>query len=50
MYYVHFEMMIRNRKNFPWKKIITHRFTLDQCKEALKKAYEPDAIKVVFTA
>jgi len=50
MYYAHFEMMIRNRKNFPWEKIITHRFTLDQCKEALKKAYEPDAIKVVFTA
>ena len=49
MYYAHFEMMIRNRKNFPWGKIITHRFTLNQCKEALKKAYESDAIKVVFT-
>lgn len=49
MYYAHFEMMIRNRKNFPWEKIITHRFPLDQCQEALKKAYEPDAIKVVFT-
>jgi len=43
-------MMIRNRNNFPWGKIITHRFKLDKCQEALKKAYEPDAIKVVFTA
>jgi len=49
MYYAHFEMMIRNRNNFPWEKIITHTFPLDQCKEALKKAYESDAIKVVFT-
>jgi L-iditol 2-dehydrogenase len=49
MYYAHFEMMIRNRKNFPWEKIITHCFPLDQCQEALKKAYESDAIKVVFT-
>ena len=48
MYYAHFEMMIRNRNNFPWEKIITHRFTLNQCKEALKKAYESDALKVVF--
>lgn len=50
MYYAHFEMMIRNRKNFPWEKIITHAFPLDQCQEALKKAYESDAIKVVFTS
>jgi L-iditol 2-dehydrogenase len=49
MYYAHFEMMIRNRNNFPWGKIITHHFKLDKCQEALKKAYEPDAIKVVFT-
>lgn len=48
MYYTHFDMIIRNRKNFPWSKLITHRFHLDQCKEALKKAYEPDALKVEF--
>jgi threonine dehydrogenase-like Zn-dependent dehydrogenase len=48
MYYAHFDMMIRNRENFPWSKLITHRFHLDQCKEALKKAYEPDALKVEF--
>lgn len=48
MYYAHFDMIIRNRKNFPWSKLITHRFHLDQCQEALKKAYEPDALKVEF--
>jgi threonine dehydrogenase-like Zn-dependent dehydrogenase len=48
MYYTHFDMITRNRKNFPWNKLITHRFQLDQCKEALKKAYEPDALKVEF--
>lgn len=49
MYYAHFEMMIRNRNNFPWEKIVTYRFTHNQCNETLKKAYEPDAIKVVVT-
>jgi threonine dehydrogenase-like Zn-dependent dehydrogenase len=48
MYYAHFDMMIRNRKNFPWEKLITHRFPLDQCREALKQAYKPDALKVEF--
>jgi L-iditol 2-dehydrogenase len=48
MYYAHFDMMIKNRKAFPWVKLITHRFRFDQCKEALKKAYEPDALKVEF--
>jgi L-iditol 2-dehydrogenase len=47
-YYRATEMMIRNRKTFPWSKLITHRFHLKQAKEALKKAYEPDALKVVF--
>ncbi len=48
MYYAHLDMMIRHRNNFPWSKLITHRFHLDECKEALGKAYEPDALKVEF--
>jgi len=48
-YYQHIDMMIRYRNQFPFHKLITHRFKLDEAKEALKKAYEPDALKVVFT-
>jgi len=48
MYYAHLDMMIKHRKDFPWAKIITHRFALSDCNDALKKAYEPDALKVVF--
>lgn len=48
MYYVHMDMMIRNRDRFPFAKLITHRFPLSKAKEALKKAYEPDAVKVSF--
>ena len=48
MYYAHFDMMIRNRKNFPWSKLITHRFPLEQCKQALEDAFKPDALKVEF--
>lgn len=47
-YYAHHEMMIRNRHQFPWHKLITHRFDLDQCKEAMEAAYEEDALKVEF--
>ena len=47
-YYTAMEMMVRNRKTFPWSKLITHRFHLKQAREALKKAYELDALKVVF--
>jgi threonine dehydrogenase-like Zn-dependent dehydrogenase len=48
-YYQAMDMMIRNRERFPFHKLITHRFSLDQAQEALKKAYEPDALKVIFT-
>jgi L-iditol 2-dehydrogenase len=48
MYYKHHEMMIRNRQQFPWHKLITHKFGLDQCEEALKTAYSCDALKVEF--
>jgi len=48
MYYAHFQMMLRHRKQFPWTKLITHRFPLEDCAAAMKKAYDPDALKVEF--
>ena len=47
-YYIHHDMMVRHRHEFPWEKIISHRFDLDQCEEAIKAAYLPDAMKVEF--
>lgn len=47
-YYVHHDMMVKHRKDFPWAKLITGRFDLDQCEEAMKAAYSPDALKVEF--
>jgi threonine dehydrogenase-like Zn-dependent dehydrogenase len=48
MYYTHLKMMIRYRKQFPWSKLITHRYKLSECVQAMEKAYEQDALKVVF--
>ena len=47
-YYRAMEMMWRYRDQFPFEKLITHRFKLEECKEALKKSFEPDALKVAF--
>ena len=47
-YYYSMQMMIKYRREFPFEKLITHRFKLEQCEEALRKSFEPDAIKVVF--
>lgn len=47
-YYAAMDMMYRYRKEFPFKKLITHRFKLEQAEEALKKSYETEALKVVF--
>jgi threonine dehydrogenase-like Zn-dependent dehydrogenase len=47
-YYIHHDMMIRHRHQFPWHKLITHRFDLDQCEDAMKAAYTPEALKVEF--
>ena len=43
------EMMYRYRHEFPFEKLITHRFGLNQAQEALEKSFEEDALKVVFT-
>lgn len=48
-YYRAFEMMWRHRETFPWQRLITHRFSLDQAQEALETSYRPEALKVVFT-
>jgi threonine dehydrogenase-like Zn-dependent dehydrogenase len=47
-YYHAFEMMWRHRETFPWEKLITHRFPLEQAQEAMDTSFEPDALKVVF--
>ena len=49
-YYAALEMMWRHKHEYPFEKLITHRYPLDQAQEALKKSFEPDALKVVFTA
>ncbi len=48
MYYAHFDMMIRHRKSFPWHKLVNYKYKLEECGEAMKKVYQPDALKVVF--
>ena len=48
-YYRAFEMMYRHRKDFPFEKLITHRFKVEQAQEAMEKSFQPDALKVVFT-
>jgi L-iditol 2-dehydrogenase len=47
-YYAAMDMMYRYRKEYPFEKLITHRFKLDQAENALKKSYESDSLKVVF--
>jgi len=48
-YYTAMEMMERHAGAFPFEKLITHRFRLDQAQEALDKSFDADALKVVFT-
>ncbi|TEU15523.1 MAG: hypothetical protein E3J21_13000 [Anaerolineales bacterium] len=47
-YYRAMEMMHRYRDTFPFEKLITHRYKLDQAQEAMEKSFEEDALKVVF--
>ncbi len=48
-YYAALDMMWRHRNEYPFEKLITHRFTYDQAQEAVKKSFDEDALKVVFT-
>lgn len=47
-YYRAMEMMQRYRLQFPFEKLITHRYSLDQAEEAVAKSFDADALKVVF--
>lgn len=47
-YYAAFDMMWRNRDRFPFEKLISHRFKLEQAQEALDASFKEDALKVVF--
>lgn len=47
-YYSAMEMMYRYQKQFPFEKLITQRYKLDQASEAVAKSFEADALKVVF--
>jgi L-iditol 2-dehydrogenase len=48
MYYVHHDMMVRHRHEYPWHKLVTSKFDLDDCEQAIKTAYSPDTLKVEF--
>ena len=47
-YDVRHDMMVKHRHEFPWGKLITGRYDLDQCEEAMKAAYSPDTLKIEF--
>jgi threonine dehydrogenase-like Zn-dependent dehydrogenase len=47
-YYRAMEMMYRYRDTFPFEKLITHRYRLEQAQEAMEKSFEEGALKVVF--
>nr|HPL30980.1 hypothetical protein [Anaerolineae bacterium] len=47
-YYVALDMMWRHREQFPFHKLITHRYGLDQAQAAVEKSFDPEALKVVF--
>lgn len=47
-YYAAMDMMYRHRDNFPFERLITHRFPLSSAQEALETSLEPEALKVVF--
>jgi len=48
-YYVALDMMWRHKHEFPFEKLITHRYKYDQAQEAMKKSFDEDSLKVVFT-
>ena len=48
-YYTALDMMWRHKHEYPFNKLITHRYKLDHAQEAIQKSFEEDALKVVFT-
>jgi len=48
MYYAHHEMMVRHRHEYPWHKLITGKYDLDDCGKAMEAAYSPNTLKIEF--
>ena len=47
-YYQAMNMMVKYREEFPWEKLVTHRFPLEKCQEAMETSMQADPLKVVF--
>ena len=47
-YYQAMHMMLKYRKEYPFEKLITHRFKLDDGKLAMDRSFDPECLKVVF--
>jgi len=47
-YYRTMKMMLRYRKEFPWKKFTSHKYRLEQAQPALEFSLGEKALKVVF--
>jgi threonine dehydrogenase-like Zn-dependent dehydrogenase len=41
-------MMYKYRKVFPFEKLITHRFKLDDAQKAVETSLQSDPLKVIF--
>lgn len=41
-------MMMKYRKEYPFEKLITHTFSLDDGKKAMEKSFDPECLKVMF--
>lgn len=42
------EMMARNKDNFPWNKLFSHRFALKDTEEAIKTGKKKESMKVII--
>lgn len=47
-YYQAMHMMMKYRKEYPFDKLITHKFHLDDADEAMRRSFDPECLKVVF--
>jgi len=47
-YYQAMKMMEKYSNAFPFEKLITHVYRLEEADAAMKKSFEPDCLKVVF--
>lgn len=41
-------MMMKHRREFPFEKLITHVFSLDEGAKAMEKSFDPECLKVMF--